>query len=513
MAVQLRCSSPVKTHRISPWLLLASALVMPGCLADDTVLAPAITPLVSPVEVVLDGRTITPVDVVPLPDGSLLVEGNDPGTGGMPTRVLLLVPTGDRTPEVIGAGGEIGAVRSIRTSGNLTLILGELGVFAIRDGSLFRVPIETMLDVTEIRAMAAIEERGNTGLFDWLVATDAGLTLIEGSAARPLLSAGAPLAVDHLTARGPGAAWAADGEGLLRITLPTSRTASPTMERLARTGDIEALAADQHGNPWWVEEGQLFSITRDGRVIARPLPVPAGAVVQDITAMPAEGEIWLHAGMPMATTSSALFHFDGSRFRPVESTFTGRTLRCASGSECVAFESASGQIARWRVRHTAQVEGLNEGAALHDRTELRITPEAATLVQSIEARVGELNVPVTAGALTLSPADVGFGARTLTITITWSDGTLPLVLRRSFDSEAAATWASNIEPIYRAQCGDCHGAAGPSPRRLDTRADWMREWDRVRPAIQGGAMPLGRPALPRETLTLIQTWADAGFPE
>lgn len=511
MPAQVRCSSKVNAKRLPPHLLLASSLVMTGCLAGETVLAPGITPLVSPVDVMLDGRAITPLDVVPLADGSLLVEGNDPGTGGMASRVLLLVPTGDRTPEVIGAGGEIGSVRDVITNGDLTIVLGELGVFAIRHGALFRVPIESMLDVASIRAIAAIDAPGNTGLTEWLVSTDAGLTLIEGSSARPLLSGGAALHVDHLAARGPGAAWAADASGLLRITW-TSTEHNPTTARIARTGSIEALASDSDGFPWWVEGGQLFSMTRDGRVIPRALPTPAGTVVQDITALPQAGEIWLQARAPMETTTRALFHFDGSVFRPIEGTFTSRTLRCASASECVALDG-SGHIERWRIRHAAELEGLTEGASLHERTEVRIAPEASALVQSVEARVGEQVLTVTANALSLDPTALGIGPRTLTVTVRWSDGTLPLVLRRSFLSEAAATWVDDIEPVYRAQCADCHGAAGPSARRLDTRADWMREWDRVRPAIQGGAMPLGRPALPRETVALIQTWAEAGFPE
>ncbi len=513
MTTHLRCSSQVNAPRTSSKpLVLACALALSGCLADDTVIAPGITPLVSPIEITFDGRVIAPLDVAALPDGSLLVEGTDPGEG-MPTRVLLLVHNDGRAPELIGDGGEIGRLRSVSTSGDISLVLGESGVFAIQDGTLFQVPIESMLDVTEIRAMTAVERLATPGVFDWLVATDAGLSLVAGDTVRPLLAGGAALEVEHLAPRGPGAAWASDDEGLLRITLPRTSAMNPTMERLVRTGDVQALASDGDGSPWWVEDGQLFSMTRDGRVIARALPTPSGALMQGLSAMPEDNELWVHAGMPMETTASALFHFDGSVFRPIEGSFTGRVLRCASASECISFESASGRIERWRIRHTAQLEGLTDNASLHDRTEIRITPEAPTLVQSIEARVGETTIPVTSGALSLTPGDVGFGARTLTVTVTWSDGTLPLVLRRAFVSEAAATWVEDVEPIYQTQCADCHGAAGPSPRRLDTREDWMREYGRVRTAIEGGAMPLGRPALSREAVALIQAWADAGFPE
>gem|GEM_PF-2257624 len=514
MSTQLRCACHVNAPRISSkHLVLACALALSGCLADDTILAPGITPLVSPVEVQFDGRVITPNDFAALPDGSLLVEGTDPGEAGMPTRILLLVHNDGRASEVIGDGGEIGRLRSVSTSGNISLVLGESGVFAIQDGTLFQVPLESMLDVTEIRAVTAVARRDSPGLFDWLVATNTGLSLVAGDTVRPLLANGVPLSVDHLAARGPGAAWASDSEGLLRITLPRSSAMGPTMERLARTGDVQALASDGDGAPWWVEDGQLFSMTRDGRVIARALPAPSGSLMQGISALPAANELWVHVGMPMETTTSALFHFDGSVFRPIDGSFTNRTLRCASASECVSLDSTSGRIERWRIRHDAQLEGLTANASLHDRTEIRITPEAPTLVASIEARVGEMILPVTSGGISLTPSDIGFGARTLVVTITWTDGTLPLVLRRAFVSQAAATWVEDVEPIYQAQCGDCHGAAGPSPRRLDTREDWMREYPRVRPAIEGGAMPLGRPALSPEAVALVQAWADAGFPE
>ena len=73
-------------------------------------------------------------------------------------------------------------------------------------------------------------------------------------------------------------------------------------------------------------------------------------------------------------------------------------------------------------------------------------------------------VPVEGRELVLDPSLLGTGPRTLTVTIAWSDGTLPRTLRRSFEVEADATWAEDIEPIYLTYCSDCHGAAGPSAR-------------------------------------------------
>lgn len=509
MRLRLARPATVTCARASRRVVLGLvALSAGGCLPAETVIGEAITPVVTDVELTLDAEALTPLDVVPLGDGSLLVDGRLAGGG----EVLVLVPADGRPAELIGEGGEIGAVRSVATSGELALVVGEEGVLAVSSGALFRVPIEPMLAVTDVRSLVPIERVGEPGVLDWLVSTDAGLYVVRDDAARPVLTAGAPLLASHIAARGPGSAWLADEEGLVRLTLAESGTEPPRLERLSRLGEIEALAADDEGRPWWVEDGALLSLTRDQRVIVRALPLPAGAAVTGVTSIRRDGELWIHVGGETSTLS-ALFHFDGEVFREVRGALDGLAVRCASGSECVTLDADEGTLRRVRVRHGASLEGLAEGGSLHEPIDVQVTPESAASVASIRADVGPTTIEVTDGSFTLDPIAVGFGPRTLLVTITWSDGTLPLVMRRSFVSEAAATWTGDIEPLYRAQCADCHGAAGPSARRLDARAGWMSEIDRILPAITSGAMPLGRTRLPDETVTLVRTWAAAGFPE
>jgi len=486
----------------------ALALSLVGCLPAETVVGDAITPILSDLEVTLEGMAVTPADVVPLGDGSLLVDGAT--ADGSP--VLVLVPGDGRSPELIGAGGEIGAVRSVSTTGDLALIVGEEGVLAISSGALFRVPIEPMLDVMDVRSLAAIERDGMPGTLDWLVSTDAGLYVVRDETARPVLASGAPLVASHVAPRGAGSAWVADDEGLLRVTISENDADPPRLERLARLGDVTALASDAEGRPWWVEDGALYSLTRDQRVIPRALPVPAGASITGVTSVAREGELWIHVG-DESSAAAALLHYDGSVFRPVDEALDGQRVRCASGSACLVLDAEAGELRQLRVRHGAALEGLTEGATVLEPVDVQITPESASSVASIRAEVGATVLTPTDGALTLDPAEIGFGPRTLVVTIAWSDGTLPLVLRRSFVVEADATWTGDIEPLYRAQCADCHGPTGPSARRLDSREGWMTEIDRLVPAITSGAMPLGRTRLPEETVALVRTWAAAGFPE
>ncbi|GAB4215303.1 MAG: hypothetical protein OHK0013_40780 [Sandaracinaceae bacterium] len=489
---------------------LAAALA-PGCLPAETVVAPPISPVRVEVAITLDGATVRPNDVVPLPDGSLLVDGEIAGVTGDEGRVLVLAYSDGRSPQVIGTGGEIGAVRSVSSSGDVTLVVGESGVLAIQAGALFRVPVEAMLGVREVRTLVALERAGESGVLDWLVATDAGLFVVIDDEVRPLLADGSPLDVVDLAPRGPGSAWAADADGLVRITL--DRDGAPRLERLARAGQVTAVASDAEGRPWWVEDGVLWSLTRDLRAIVRSVPTVGGARITDLTAIPGDRQIWIHTGNPIEPGADGLLHYDGDVFRRVDAELDGLVVRCATGSECIVLDPSARAASRLRVRHAAVLEGLAEGGSLHDRTELRVIAEAEDRLASVRAEIDGQPVEVTDGALTLVPADIGFGPRTLVVTVTWDDGTLPLVLRRTFVSEAPATWVEDVEPVYATHCSDCHGAAGPSARRLDSREGWMREYDRILPAIRSGAMPLGRPRLSDETITLIETWAEAGFPE
>jgi hypothetical protein len=156
-----------------------------------------------------------------------------------------------------------------------------------------------MLETMEVRALAPLTRADGT--LDFLVATDAGLFVVVGDQASPIEIEGAPLVATHLAPR-PRAgdvlsAWAADESGLVRITLGEGPTDPPALARLARLGEIEALASDDEGRPWWVEDGVLFSMTRDQRVILRALPMPAGVAPSGLTAIAGSGELWVHGAL------------------------------------------------------------------------------------------------------------------------------------------------------------------------------------------------------------------------
>ncbi|MFO0708203.1 MAG: cytochrome c [Sandaracinus sp.] len=489
-------------------LLLAplTATVIAGCLPEETLIGAPVTASIRTATIELDGVSVSANDVVPLPDGSLLVDGT-----AADRAVLVLAPADGRSPEILGEGGEIGAVRSIASAGSTTLVVGENGVVAVQAGALFRVPLEPMLGAMEVRSIAALPRVEAPSALDYLVATDAGLFLVRDEVASPVEVDGAGLDVSLVAMRGPGSAWAVDDEGLVRITLGATLDDAPTLSRLARLGAITALASDGEGRPWWIEDHTLFSMTRDQRVIARALPLGAGLAPSGVTAIPSDGELWVHASTTDATRTG-LFHFDGHEFRAVEGEIDAMTLRCASGSACIGFDG-TGEMAWITVRHGASLEGLTDGEAVHDPITVTIAADDASHVASMSATVDATTLPITGSSITLDPATIGVGPRTLVVTITWDDGTLPRVVRRSFTVEPPATWTNDIEPLYRAQCADCHGPAGPSARRLDSREGWMREIDRILPSITSGAMPLGRPRLPDTTVALVRTWSMAGFPD
>jgi hypothetical protein len=391
-------------------VVASSAAALAGCLPEETVIGPSIDAIVESELVTLDdGTRISALDAVPLSDGSLLVDGM---AGDQ--AVLVLAPADGRSPEILGEGGEIGAVRSIASAGAVTLVVGERGVVAIENGALFRVPIEPMLETMEVRALAPLTRADGT--LDFLVATDAGLFVVVGDQASPIEIEGAPLVATHLAPR-PRAgdvlsAWAADESGLVRITLGEGPTDPPALARLARLGEIEALASDDEGRPWWVEDGVLFSMTRDQRVILRALPMPAGVAPSGLTAIAGSGELWVHGALEGESSSSALFHFDGHVFRSVTGAIDGMTIRCATASECLGFDG-TGELARIAVRHGASLEGLLEGASLHEPVTIHVAAEAEDAITSITADVSGTVVPVEAGELVIDPAVVGFGPRTL----------------------------------------------------------------------------------------------------
>jgi hypothetical protein len=145
--------------------------------------------------------------------------------------------------------------------------------------------------------------------------------------------------------------------------------------------------------------------------------------------------------------------------------------------------------------------------------DLQVTIGGDTEGGAFGAWIDERELTMNGTGVALDVTQLGQGPHVLRIRGEYMDGTLPVTRSISFVVAADVTWSRDIVPIYDTQCGACHGAAGPSPTRLDAASDWRTIWPRILDNVRTGRMPLGRPALAPRELALLEAWANSGFPE
>ncbi|MFO0681737.1 MAG: c-type cytochrome [Sandaracinus sp.] len=424
---------------------------------------------------------------VPLGEGQVLV---DDGTS------LALVGDTLAEPVPVGASGEIGALIATAPYDGATLIAGEGGLFVIRDGRLFRAPVEMGLAAGEtVTALASASAGGSVS--DLWIASDRALYRYAGATLTPVTIADVPLAGARLADAGQGAVWVATDEHVLRIASAASGT---TLEAtvLGAPGGAESIAVDADGTLWLVSAQVLYAWHADRHLVRVDLPSAPRAVIATLDAR----DVWI-------PTVSGAFHAIDGVLRSVEG-FTGTALGSSGGALFVAPGTG---VDRLRARHPIVVEGLVDGQELNESTDVHLVLAASAHASAPTLTLDGAPVMATGATLTLDPTTLAAGGHVLEVRVRYDDGTLEATRRVSFSSRAVVTWTGDIQPLYVAQCARCHGPSGPSPTRLDTRADWMSRSASVLDNVRTGRMPLGGPMLPEGDIARIALWVENGFPE
>nr|MDQ3031637.1 cytochrome c [Myxococcota bacterium] len=332
---------------------------------------------------------------------------------------------------------------------------------------------------------------------DLWVATSAGLRLFRDGALSPVELAERDLSGALIAPAGAGAIWLVAEGSLLRVTIDAAGALGATSYE--RPGGITSITSDARGVPWMIAGGALHALETDGTLLRFEIP-------ETLVAARASGagpDVWVEG-------ETGAWHAMGRVARPVHGM--GDAAAPLAGLDGDAFVLGNGGVDRFRARHRVALEGITEGARIAHRVDAQIVLDVEEGAQ-ILARIDRNPVELDGTTVPIDPATIGVGDHRLDVIVSWSDGTLPTTTTRRFVVAPAVTWTEHVRPIYVEQCADCHGAAGPSPTRLDAREDWQMHIERILDNVETGRMPLGRPALSADAIALIRTWSATGFPE
>lgn len=427
-----------------------------------------------------------PLAALPLGSGRVLVDTSEG---------LFVLERGSATPTRVGESGELGELRAFAAVDGSTLVAGSEGVALVSREGMFAAPLATVLGETErVVSLCSVPRRGHPA--DLWVSTDVGTYLYRDLALRPVTIEGRDLSSARLASGGDGRAWIATADALIAIDARAEEEVEATA--ITGLGAINGLASDDQGRAWLSSDTGLVAIATNLELTRLSL----GASATGVRASGVGPDVWIE-------TEGGLFHGERNTLRRVIGL--GDATLAGAGADGQLLVTSARGVELFRSRRDVALEGLSSERVVETTTVEVIaeTPERA----SFSASIDRVSIEMSGSSLTLDPNMLDLGQHTLEVRVSWDDGTLQVLRRVEFEVASSVTWSDHIRPLYDAQCADCHGAAGPSPTRLDSMESWEMRIDRILENVREGRMPLGRPALSPASVDLIEIWSRSGFAE
>lgn len=459
--------------------------------ADATEEAPVLTegdPL-EPIVVPLWTRAVS--FLAALSSDDLLVYSDD--------EILRFVP-GQDLPIHLGTTAGVPLAATLLAPS--TLVAGTKGVYVVQGSTLAKSPLSAALGKTTL-----VHDMVTTPAGDLWIATIKGLYRWRGEALAPVVPGELPDR-DALLAWGPPhegepALWVAADGAIYAIVESTDGALSTWPERDALP--VTALAADGEGALWAVSEGgAVHRRAPDGAWRSIPLPDTALALASP----PASKALWILG-------AAGLYRVEGGVLRAADDVTKGATL-LGAGTDGSALLAGPQGLYRVHPGHLVTVGGLVEGQTVGATQLVTIHPTPPGSVDTVTADVdgAPLTVETDPWQVTISPAALGDGPHTLSVSVTWQEGE-PAAASVAFmvESLPIPTWSGDIQPLYADRCAKCHAAA-VTKTPLDTYEVWVARIDEILVNVGNGNMPLPpNPPLTTQEIGSIAAWRDAAFPE
>jgi hypothetical protein len=376
------------------------------------------------------------------------------------------------------------------------------GLFVLDGESLRPSPLGELLVDWQVTAMLAAP-RGES--LDLWMASPSGLKLhrdgrLHDVAVGDLATAGAKLAWGPAV-DGVPSLWVAAGADLYSITASGSTlTALPVVDGPA--GPVEHMVSDAAGRLWAAGGDEFFRRSGDGvwQELVSPQPVSG------LFGRPEDSSVFI--------VTDALLVADGEGFYAMQGVPDGSIAGIDSLGRLLVLGEAG--LQRVSAGRPIGLIGLAPGDQLDDITAVALHPSLPDSVESIDTQLDGEPIALDAGwSLLLDPLELADGPHSLSISVTYVDTEEPVATEVLFSvgEFVAPTWTDDLEPLFDAECAECHTDSGVS-RPLDTPASWQAELDLILYNLEEARMPLPpRDPLSLSEIQLVRAWAAGGFVE
>lgn len=320
---------------------------------------------------------------------------------------------------------------------------------------------------------------------------------------------GPPLARARL-ALAPGAPaepviWAAAGTTTYMLRREDAAEAPFSWQIATTTRGADAMATSRDAL-WTVYGGEVWR--RDAEGAWSRLSVVdaagAGAAIDGLAANPQADALWLH------DTDGGVWHLlDRTLTRTPDVLWGDARAVDAEGRLLVADARGVHRVER---RLHVSLPELRDGDVLDGARTVRVHASFKAQLESLDARAGDLSLPVdlSAGTLELDPATLGLGAHRVVVTARYAGGYTTSVTRTVRVEDVLVTWRDTIQPIYARSCETCHGVQTSRP--LHDPQQWRDDFDNILSQVEQQTMPLPPLApLNAAQLGLLRAWRDQGF--